>query len=334
MTKRPQTLKSVLTAALIAAALTGSATGPAAAEQLAQAAFPVKGKPITIIVPYAGGGVTDTGARLMAAGLEKELGTPVQVVNKVGAASQLGLTELVRAAPDGYTLSYAVLPTVVTHYFDPARGAIYTRANFQPVAMHHYVPQVLAVRTESPWKTVKDLVDAARAAPETIKISDSGLMAVPHTQVLMLQAVAGVKFASVHFGGGAPSVTALLGGHVDVLSGSTADALAHYKSGAFRVLGISAEKPDASMPEIPTMKSQGFDVLAASATGIVAPARLPAPVLQTLTAAMKKVIDSPEHRQRLTDLALAPYYLDPQQYADFWVETEKRVIPVLKSIQQ
>src|SRR5262245_36939079 len=114
-----------------ALALAGAAV--AAPDAALAQAFPVKGKPITIIVPYAGGGVTDTGARLMAAGLEKELGTPVQVVNKVGAASQLGLTELVRSAPDGYTLSYAVLPTVVTHYYDPARGAIYNRDSFQPI---------------------------------------------------------------------------------------------------------------------------------------------------------------------------------------------------------
>src|SRR5262245_47873408 len=91
------------------------------------ATFPERGKPITLIVPYTAGGVTDTAARMMADGLQKELGTPVEVVNKAGAGSQVGLTELVRAAPDGYTLAYAVLPTVTTHYLDPARAAAYTR---------------------------------------------------------------------------------------------------------------------------------------------------------------------------------------------------------------
>jgi tripartite-type tricarboxylate transporter receptor subunit TctC len=296
--------------------------------------FPVRGKPITIIVPYAAGGVTDTGARLMAAGLEKELSASVQVVNRVGAASQLGLTELVGSTPDGYTLSYAVLPTVTTHYLEPGRDSVYTRRNFQPIAMHHYVAQVIAVLTESPYKTLKDFVEAARAKPESLKISDSGLMAVPHSQVLMLSRAAGVKFASVHFGGGAPSVTALLGGHVDALAGATADALPHKQSGKFRVLGIAAEQPDKSMPDVPTMRSQGYDVLAASSTGIVAPAGVPAPVVATLTAAIKKIIESDEHQKKLNELALGPYYLDPDAYTKVWIDTETRMKPILESLQQ
>ena len=220
--------------------------------------FPVKGKPITLIVPYAAGGVTDVTARLMAAGLEKELG-------RIGPGRQQARRGLparadraLRATPDGYTLSYAVLPTVTTHYLDPSRAAVYTRANFQPIAMHHLTWMMLAVKTESPYKTLKELVEAARAKPESIRISDSGLMAVPHTQVVMLELVTGVRFASVHFTGGAPSVTALLGGHVEALAGSTADSLAHKKSGQFRVLGVAAEEPDPSMPDVPTMKSLGL----------------------------------------------------------------------------
>lgn len=316
-------------------ALTALLLGTWGAPALAQStAFPARGKPITITVPYAAGGVTDTGARLMAAALEKELSTSVQVVNKAGAASQLGLTDLVRSAPDGYTLSYVVLPTVTTHYLVPGREAIYTRKNFQPIAMHHYVPQTISVRSDSPYKTLKDFVEAARANPETIKISDSGLMAVPHTAVLMLQRAAGVRFASVHFTGGAPSVTALLGGHVDALAGATADALPHKASGAFRVLGLAAEQPDKSMPEVPTMKSQGYDVIAASWTGIVAPAGTPQNVVDILTVAIKKVIESPEHQKKLQELALTPLYLDPASYSKLWGDTEVRMKPLLENLLQ
>jgi len=294
--------------------------------------FPA-GKPITIIVPYAPGGVTDTGARLMAAGLEKELGTSVVVVNKAGAASQIGLTELARAKPDGYTLSYVVLPTVTTHYLTPGRDVPYTRASFQPVAMHHFVPQTISVKADSPYKTLTDLVDAARKSPEKISISDSGDMAVPHTQVLMLERATGVRFLSVHYQGGAPSINALLGGHVDALAGATADALPHRQSGAFRVLAIAAEAPDKSMPEVPTMRSMGFDVVAASWTGIVAPAGTPPAIVEALTNAMRKVIESPEHQQKLRDLALAPMYLDPPAYAKLWNDTEIRMKPILENLK-
>jgi tripartite-type tricarboxylate transporter receptor subunit TctC len=299
----------------------------------ARAAGYPDGKPIMLIVPYAPGGVTDTGARLMASALEPLLNTPVRVVNRVGAASQVGLTELVRAKPDGLILSYVVLPTVVTHYLDPARSAIYTRRDFQPVAMHHRVPQVLAVHSDGPYKTLRDLVEAARARPEEIKVSDSGLMGVPHTCVLMLQVAAGVKFSSVHFGGGAPSVTALLGKHVDVLAGATADARPYKASGEFRVLGVAAEAPDPMMPEVPTMRSQGYDVLAASSTGIVAPAGTPAPIIDTLTTAMRKVIESREHQAKLADLFLSPHYLDPAGFSQLWVENEARMEPLIGKLQ-
>ncbi len=295
--------------------------------------FPASGKSITLIVPYAPGGVTDTGARLMAAGLEQELKTSVQVVNKAGAASQLALTELVRSTPDGYTLSYAVLPTVTTHYLDPARQAIYTKANFQPIGMHHFTVMMLAVKTEAPWKTLKDFVEAARAKPGTIKISDSGLMAVPHTQVLMLERVANVRFAAVHFTGGAPSITALLGGHVDALSGSTADALANVKTGAFRVLAISGDQPDKSMPEVPTMVSQGYDVQIASWAGIVAPANTPKPVVDRLTGAMKQIIESPAHAAKLNELGIAPRYLSPDDYSKVWQDIETRMKPLVSEFK-
>src|SRR5436190_6770609 len=110
-----------------AAAIVGAVVGAMYFDANAQGgAFPARGRPITIIVPYAAGGVTDTGARLMAAGLERELAAPVVVANKPGAASQVGLTELLRSKPDGYTLSYVVLPTVITHYAIPGRDVAYT----------------------------------------------------------------------------------------------------------------------------------------------------------------------------------------------------------------
>ena len=323
-------IRAAAMAVLGALAALASPPGSARAQP---AENPLRGRPVVLIVPYAPGGVTDTAARLMAAGLERELAAPVQVLNRAGAASQIGLAELVRAAPNGQTLAYAVLPTVVTHYLETGRTPPYTRESFQPVAMHHYVPQVLAVRTQSPYHTLRDLVEAARARPETISVSTSGQLAVPHSQVLMLEQAAGVRFISVHYTGGAPSVTALLAGHVDVLSGSTADALPHVASGTFRVLGIAAEQPDRTMPEVPTMRSQGYDVLAASATGLVAPAGTAPALVQVLSAAARRVIDSPEHQKLLGDQGVNPYYLDPVAYARFWTDTETRMGPVLRAIR-
>ncbi|MBL8702432.1 MAG: tripartite tricarboxylate transporter substrate binding protein [Alphaproteobacteria bacterium] len=316
--KLPKTILGALAAALVAG---GAMPAPAQT-------FPGS-KAITVIVPYAPGGTTDTAARLMAAALETELKGKVQVVNRAGAASQVGMTELVRAAPDGYTLAYAVLPTVTTHYLDKSRQSIYTRESFQPVALHFFTPAMIAVRTDSPYKSIKDLVAAAKEKPGTIKISDSGLMAVPHIQVVMLERAAGVTFASVHFTGGAPSVTALLGGHVDALAGGISDALPHMKAGTFRVLGVASDEPDPAMPDVPTTSSQGFDVMAASWTGILAPAGTPKAVVDTLTAAVKRIVDSAAHRQKLDEMGVAPRYLTPEAYTKAWIDIEARMKPVM-----
>ncbi len=295
--------------------------------------YPEHGRPITMIVGYAPGGATDTAARLMAAAMEPLLHTSVQVVNRPGAGSQVGLTQLVRAKPDGYTLSYVVIPTVVTHYLDPTRGAIYTRASFQPIGQHYVTPAVLAVRSDGPYHTLKDLVEAARARPDAITVSDSGLMGVPNFATLMLGLAAGVHFRSVHFDGGAPSVTALLGSHVDALAGGAVDALPYKKTGEFRVLGVATDQPDWSMPDAPTMRSQGYDVIAISITGIVAPAGTPSDVVSVLTKAMQTVIVSPDHQSKLRSMALTPAYLDPAGFTKVWIDAENRVKPVLASLR-
>lgn len=282
---------AAITAVALVVAGSGSAQSPTKR-------FPA-GRPITIVVPYAAGGTTDAGARFLAPRLEEELSTKVIIVNKPGAASQTALQGLLSSAPDGYSLSYAVLPTVITHYSDPARNAPYSRKDFQPVALHHLTPAVIAVQAKSPYKTLKDFVEAARANPGKITISDSGLMANPHMCVLMLERAAGVRFGSVHFDGGAPSVTALLGGHVTALSGGTSDAAAHFKSGQFRVLGVAAEQESEFLPGVPTMKAQGYDVITVSATGIVAPGGTPKEVVDMLTAAIKKIVATEDHKNEV-----------------------------------
>jgi tripartite-type tricarboxylate transporter receptor subunit TctC len=295
--------------------------------------FPQPGRPITVIVPYAPGGATDTGARLMAAALEPLLKTSIQVVNRPGAGSEVGLTQLVRAKPDGYTLSFIVVPTVITHYLDPARAAIYTRASFQPIARHFLSPSTLAVRSESAYHTLKDLVEAARARPGGITVSDSGLMAVPNLCTLMLGHAAGVQFAPVHFDGGAPSIMALLGRHVEVLAGGAVDTAPYKRSGEFRVLGICDEQPDWSMPDVPTIRSQGYDVVAVSHTGVVAPAGTPPEAVEVLTNAMNAVIATTDHQEKLKGLALTPAYMNPADFTQVWIDMESRVKPILAALR-
>jgi len=315
-----------LVCAALAAAL-AAPTLPAAAQSYSR-------RPVTIIVPYAPGGGTDTGARLMAAGLERELNATFQVVNRAGAASQIGLTELARAKPDGLTLAYAILPTVVTHYRDPKRQAPYTRASFQPIVTHYSSTMTLSVRGDSPYRTLRDFVEAGRAAPDRLTVSDSGLFGTPHTTTLMLQGVSGAKFTAVHFTGGQPSVMALLGGHVDALAGGVSDALPHWRSGAFRVLGIAAEAPDPAMPDVPTMRAQGFDVISASVGMLVAPAGTPREIVDMLAQAARRAVADADHGAKLTDFGSAVYFRGPEETAALWQATEQRLTPLLEQLER
>jgi tripartite-type tricarboxylate transporter receptor subunit TctC len=297
-------------------------------------AFPVSGQPINIIVPYPAGGGTDTSARIMAAGLSNDLHATVQIINRPGAASQVGMTELARSRPDGMTLGYAVLPALLTSYLDPRRQAIYARKSFQPIATHYIATMMLAVRADASFHTLRDLVEAARAAPGKITIADSGLMGTPNLTALMLDMAAGVETTSVHFPGGPPSVTAVLGGQVRVLAGGISDALPYLRAGQFRVLGVAADAPDPAMPDVPTMRAQGYDVVNAAIGGIVAPAGTPASTVALLAAAIKKVVEDPDQAKKLAAFGSAPYYNDPDGFSKIWADNEARVKPILERIEK
>lgn len=312
---------------LSAALIAGLVAAPLASVHSAD--FP-GGKPITLIVPYSAGGTSDTGARFLADSMERQLGVPVQVVNKPGAASQVGMTELINATPDGHTLALGVLPTLMTHYLDSERQAPYTRASFQPVAHIFQVPNVIAVLASSPYNSLGDLVEAARAAPARVKISDSGLMGAPHLMVMLVQRAGGARFASVHFQGGAPATTALLGEHVDALANAVSDVLPYVKSGQFRVLGVADSEPSALLPDVLTMASQGFDVMAVSASGILAPAGTPEEVVDILATTIENALADEEVKGKLEQLGVAPGYLDPEAFTALWVEYEAKIAPAIE----
>jgi len=153
-----------IAAVLMVAALLWAASPGGAAD------FPQKGKAIQVLVGFAAGGSSDAGARILASGLEKELGASVLVVNKPGASGQIAYTALTQAKPDGYTLVNTNFPSSIISYLDPARKATYTRKSFEVLALHVIDPGLIAVKADSPHKTLKDLVEAAKANPKKVKI--------------------------------------------------------------------------------------------------------------------------------------------------------------------
>ncbi len=292
--------------------------------------FPAKGKNISLIVPFPAGGSTDVGARLLAPLMEKELGVPVQVVNKAGAGSQVGITDLVQSKPDGYTLAYTLLPATVTIYLDPERKAVFGRKDLQFVAMHVSDPQLVAVAANSPYKTLKDLIDAAKANPEKIKAASVGILGPEHLSILQLQKAAGVKFAIVQFDGSAPATSALLGGHTDFQMGTLGVFASAYKNGQVRFLGVMDKEESRLAPGVKTLESQGYKIYSYVSRALSVPAGTPAPVVDILTSAVKKAMESEDHKKKIEEMGMTLTYMGPDKTAAFWDDVEAQVKPLME----
>jgi tripartite-type tricarboxylate transporter receptor subunit TctC len=326
-----------MTAAIAAAALialTGCGANASANNAASGDDFPKKGKSIDIVVAFSSGGAVDTAARLIQPVLEKELGTNVEVINKPGAGGQIGYTALTSAKPDGYTIGATGSPSVVVSPLDPARGAKYTRASFQPLGRQVIDPTVIAVQPDSPYQTLKDLLDAEKATPKSLTASTTGIQTGEHFALAQIQEATGSEFAPVHFSEGASqATTAFLGKHVDVLVANVSDVNDLAKQGKARVLGVMSSERAPSLPDVATFKESGYDLVAGTARGYSAPAGLPDAVAKKLEAALEKAIEDPSVVQKMKDLGLETSYLSGGDYEKFWAGQEgdfKKALPLVQ----
>jgi tripartite-type tricarboxylate transporter receptor subunit TctC len=291
---------------------------------LASAAeYPQKDKAIQVMVHWSAGGSSDTGARLMAKGLEKELGTSVLVVNKPGAGGQIGYTALSQAKPDGYTIGSTNFPSAISSYLDSSRKAIYNRQSFALLALHVVDPGIIAVKADSPFKTLQDVVDAAKAAPKKIRVNTTGIQSDEHFSTLWLEQLSGAQFARVHMKGSAPSVTAALGGKIEVYCGNVGDP--QVRGSEFRVLGVMDRERSPFLPEVKTFEEQGYKIYFGASRGFAAPAGTPKDIVNILSKAMGNVINTDEHKQKMRNLGLTLRYMDPEGYSKYWSAFEEKM---------
>lgn len=293
-----------------------------------QTSFPGN-KPITFLLHSAAGGSSDTGIRMLAPYLEKELGTSVQVTNKAGAGGQLAYTELVQAKPDGYVIGSPSLPQIITIYLDPERKAIFSKKSFTLLAMHVIDPGVIAVKADSRFKTVQDIIEEAKVNPGKLISCDSGILSDDHLAMLQLQKLTGIKLSPVHVDGAAPGMTALLGGHVDLYFGNIGDTLSQMKAGQIRVLGVMDKSENPMMPGIKTMESQGTKLYSAGSRTIAAPAGVPKEVVDILSGAIKRAMAAPELKAKMEEQGLTLSYMSPEQLDAYWTDMEEQVKPLM-----
>jgi tripartite-type tricarboxylate transporter receptor subunit TctC len=310
------------------------AATPTPASPAKQVDFPRKGRVISIIVGAPAGGSNDIGARVIAPLLEKQLGTPVQVVNKPGAGQQVGITEAARSKPDGYTMVYANLVSVITSYLDPQRQATYKRKDLQSLAIHVQDPAAIAVRADGPFKEMKDFIAAAKAKPDQIKLATYGIMSAGHLDILALERATGTRFAIVQFDGAATAYPALMGGHVDAYSGGVSALAAQVNSGRFRIIGVMEKEESKFLPGTKTMVSQGIPLFSSSARGMFLPAGTPKEVLDVLSDAIKTVMASDAHKVKMDEQSLFMNYMGPQQMDAYWAEYEEQLKPLVELAKQ
>ncbi len=322
------TVMAIALAGLVAAGCSQAAPAPAKPPAAPTAApakveYPQKGKAVTYIVPFAPGGATDIGSRLLAAQLEKELGVPFEVVNKEGASSQVGLTDLFKSKPDGYTIGAAGLPTSALVYLDEKRKAAFGRKDVQPLANFYADPDLLAVGAKTGIKDLKTLIDQAKANPGKIRVASSGLGGDDHLAGLMLAKLFGVRFGYVHFDGGAPRNAAILGGNAEVMVGGVVGILPLMKSGDVNVLAILDSDETPAMPGVKTLKAQGYDYISGANRGLAVPAGTPKEIITILNNAIEKAVKSPEVAAKLKDMGVQARYEDAAGYSARWDAVEK-----------
>jgi tripartite-type tricarboxylate transporter receptor subunit TctC len=275
-------------------------------------------KPITLVVPFAPGGSTDLLARLMKKYATKHLGQDLVIVNKPGAGATIGWNEVVAAQPDGYTLAAVTSSAAIRPVYGDTK---YNYVNaLEPIAWISTIPQVLAVRSDSPWKTIDDLVRFARENPSKFTYGHSGLGNSSHVAMETLALKARMKVTQIPYNSGAQVLNALLGGQIDATVATPVEFQGHLAAGKLRVLAVFAEKRfDAPLfRDVPTVAEKGWPVESLSWNGIAAPKNLPAAEKKHLVEAFRAIAAEPEFVESAHKAGLAITYAGPERFLEKW----------------
>ena len=275
-------------------------------------------KPITVLVPYAPGGASDIMTRALATALEPLLGQPIAVSNKPGATGATMMTQLAHSKPDGYTIgntpgSLAVTPYLQQVPYDIAKDFTYL------VALNTYM-DAFTVRTDSPWKTLKDLMDYARQNPKKLRVGMSGLGGSTTVMTKFVSQQAAAEVTMIPFKGDGEVVTALLGDHIEVGCNNGAQ-ISHVRAGTLRMLALALSERVSDFPDVPTFKELGYDFVTLSLSGMAGPKGMPEAIVQKLIDALVKAREDRVYLETIRKL-----YLHPQN--EIGKDFEKRIVEI------
>lgn len=268
--------------------------------------------PIEISVSFGAGSAADVTARALADGLAKRLNVAAPVVNRTGAGGAVSLTHLSQQKPDGYALAWTSNQVSTTYH----SGQLpFDYKNYTHVAQVSVETPVVAVKADAPWKTLKEMMEHAKANPEKVRIGNSGTGSHTHLSAVAIAAAGGAKTVDVPFTGG-EATTNLLGGRIEGAVQLPAAFVSHVKAGTLRVIATLGAERDPAFPDVPTAKEQGLEVETVLWRGLSGPKDMPADVVAKLQAAIKETVESPEFKEQGTKLGYTPAYLPSKEFAE------------------
>lgn len=312
---------------LLAALLLSAAFGASA-----QGSWPTRS--ITMIVPFPPGGLADLVARPVAEAMSRELGQPVVIENKAGAGGGIGMSLAAKSKPDGYTILMALSSLTVIPEADLLLGRtpMFMLNDLRAVARYTADPTVLAVRAESPWKSVQEFVDDAKKRPGAINYGSSGNYGTMHVPMEILAQVSGSKLTHIPFTGAGPAVVALLGGQIDAVSTGPATVLQHVKAGKLRVLGHWGNGKLGSMPDVSSLKDAGFNAEYAQWSGLFIPSATPEPIAQRIRAAARAAAQDAKVKEVILGAGSPVQFQDSPDFEKYVQADAKRMVDVVKKI--
>ena len=290
-------------------------------------------RPITLIVPWAAGGGTDATARIIGSLLEKELGQPVNVINRVGGSGVVGHAAIASAAPDGYTIGLATVEIGMMHWqgLTELTGASYT-----PLALVNADPAGVQVRSDAPYKTISDLLAAIKANPGKLKASGTGQGGIWHLAIAGLLRDQKIDPASVPWvpsNGAAPGLQDMVAGGVDIAPCSLPEARALIDAGKVKSLVIMNDKPSTLYPNVPTLKAAiGSDWTMGAWRGMVAPKGIPPEARDKLAVALQKIVASKDYTEFMSSRGYGVIYAGPDDFAKFMAKSDSELGATMKAV--
>ena len=284
-------------------------------------------RPIQFIISWAPGGAATLHAQIVQPHFQKAIGGSAQIINKPGGGGTIGWNYIANSPPDGYTVG-VINPSLLITQYTTRTGVSFKKLD--PILVAVDLTAALAVRADAPWKTFKEFISYAKTNPGKVQMGNSGIGAVYHISALGIEMVTGVKFTHVPFKGGGPSITALLGGHVDAMVNEIATLLPYVEAKKFRLLVVSSTERNFATPDVPSIKEEGYDqVLIGSWYGWAGPKGIPKDRFKALHDGFKMSMNTKEYGDYYKKLGGVVEYIGPKDMPAFLEQQDKALKKII-----